>query len=361
MRIALVTPLRSCLREPQEGGLEVLCLDLGRALRARGHHVEIFAGHGSDPALGVSAVEPLPAVLEGRRDISNDPLLLAAERRCYEGLIMRIRGAGFDVVHDNSMHDLPILLSSTLTAPVVTTLHTPPITRVVMAMQAVRRPSDHYVAVSRSTAEHWRHADPDILVIPNGVDLDRWCLGAGGEVPVWSGRLVEEKGVMLAIRAAQLAGTGLRIAGRRQDPVYFRDRVQPHLGHGISYVGHLAQSELAALVRSSSAALVTPLWDEPYGLVAAEAIASGTPVAGFARGALTEFVTEANGVLVDRGDVPRLARAIRYASQLDRAVVRSTAEARCSLRLTAERYEALFQRLIRRAAGSRPTAALRFG
>ena len=52
------------------------------------------------------------------------------------------------------------------------------------------------------------------------------------------------------------------------------------------------------------------LWDEPFGLVAAEALACGTPVAGFDRGALSEVVGDC-GVLVPCGDIGALAHAIR--------------------------------------------------
>ena len=54
--------------------------------------------------------------------------------------------------------------------------------------------------------------------------------------------------------------------------------------------GHLDTAALAALVGSARACLVTPAWEEPYGLVVAEALACGTPVVGFARGALPELI-----------------------------------------------------------------------
>ena len=134
-----------------------------------------------------------------------------------------------------------------------------------------------FVAVSHHTAAAWRHVT-DSEVIPNGVDLARWRYGDGGPALAWSGRIVPEKGTHLAIEIAQAAGMPLRLAGPIGDQQYYDSAVRPLLGHGIEYLGHLCQDDLARVVASSAATLVTPRWDEPYGLVVAESLACGTPV-----------------------------------------------------------------------------------
>ena len=179
----------------------------------------------------------------------------------------------------------------------------------------------------------------------NGVDTVTWTPGPGGGSPVWSGRIVPEKGLVEAVLAARIAGTGLRIAGPTSDPAYFRDRVRPLLGDGIDYVGHLSHHELAALLGSASVAVVSPCWDEPYGLVVAEALACGTPVAGFRRGALPEIVDDSCGILVDPGDVRALAAAILDASALDRAAARERAVTACSADAMVDGYEQLYDEL----------------
>ncbi|GAA0270363.1 hypothetical protein GCM10010302_04920 [Streptomyces polychromogenes] len=119
-------------------------------------------------------------------------------------------------------------------------------------------------------------------MVHNGIDLRRWPAGTGGGDLVWYGRIVPEKGPALAIAAAE-AGVALTLAGPVADHRYFRDHVAPRLGGRIRYAGHLRRRELAALVGSARATLVTPCWDEPYGLVVAESLACGTPVAVGAR------------------------------------------------------------------------------
>ena len=183
-------------------------------------------------------------------------------------------------------------------------------------------------------------------VVPNGVDPGCWPPGRGGDYLVWSGRLVPEKGTHLAIAAAALTGRRLVLAGPVGNAEYFRESVAPHLGDRVRYAGHLDQEELASLVGGAAAALVTPLWDEPYCLVAAEAATCGTPVIAFARGGIPEVIDAQSGRLVAPGDVAAMAAAVPEAIALSRDSVRHSAVMRCSARSMVTRYLAIYRNLI---------------
>jgi glycosyltransferase involved in cell wall biosynthesis len=174
------------------------------------------------------------------------------------------------------------------------TPHTPPTPWLESAIQVEDDCPVTFVAVSRHTAGAWSHLVPHAHVILNGVDVARWRLGPGGDSAVWFGRIAPEKGAHLAIDAARLAGCPLRLAGPIADRAYYETEIRPRLTHpGIEHVGHLTHAELEWVVGHASTALVTPCWDEPYGLVVAEALACGTPVCAFGRGALSELLTPA--------------------------------------------------------------------
>jgi glycosyltransferase involved in cell wall biosynthesis len=349
LRIAIIASARYPIRQPFAGGLEAQTWSLAVGLRERGHQVTLFAGSEGDPLSEVAEVHSRwPTISDAAKaDSSMPPLAWLEEHHAYLRVMLELAGSGlgrFDVIHNNSLHHLPVAMASAVAVPMVTTLHTPPIPWLESAIQLGPCPVT-FVAVSRHTAQAWQHALASVKVIPNGVDLDRWQFGAGGRSLIWFGRLVPEKGPELAIQAARLARLPLDLVGPVSNHRYFTEQVEPLLGDGVRYVGHLEHEGLARLVARSAACLVTPRWDEPYGLVAAEALACGTPVAGFARGALPEVLDDTCGVLVEADDVAALATAAQQAALLPRTAARRRAVGHCSVTAMLDGYERLYQKL----------------
>lgn len=348
--MTLIGSSRHAIKEPFAGGLEAHVWTLARGLKRRGHHVRLFAGVGSDATIADELLTALPVVISptAARDVSMTSRRWVEEHHAYLEVMLRLTrqgmGAG-DVVHNHSVHYLPVAMAPALRVPVVTTLHTPPTPWLESAVQLTEPGRGRFVAVSRHTATAWGHVVPGANVVPNGVDTSLWRTGPGGGPLVWFGRMVPEKGAHLAARAARLTGDELVLCGPRPAPRYFDELVRPELDGRIRYAGHLTRQELVELLGRASACLVTPCWDEPYGLVVAEALACGTPVAGFARGATAEIVDEDCGRLVPADDVEALAAAIPHAKRLSRAAARRHAETHCSLDQMLDGYEDLYQAL----------------
>jgi glycosyltransferase involved in cell wall biosynthesis len=133
----------------------------------------------------------------------------------------------------------------------------------------------------------------------------------------YAGRLVPEKGVDILLRAfaqilAQLPGARLLLAG--EGPERGRlERLARELGLGesVSMVGHLPGPELERVLDTAWAQAIPSLWDEPFGLVALEAMMRGTAVVGSETGGFAEVVRHGEtGLLVPPGDVRALARAL---------------------------------------------------
>jgi glycosyltransferase involved in cell wall biosynthesis len=351
LRICIIGSSRFPIREPFAGGLEAHTHALARHLSARGHEVTLFAAPGSDPALGAEelAVEQMQPVDGERADTSIPPHWWMQEHHAYQGLMLALMREGhgrFDVLHNNSVHHLPVAMADVVPVPMVTTLHTPPTPWLRSALAHVS-PRAAFVAVSRCTADAWA-GTVDSRAILNGVDTQRWVPGPGGGPAVWSGRLVPEKAPHLAIDAARRAGVPLLLAGPVLDTEYVDREIRPRLGDDVRHVGHLDQQALCALVGRASVAVVTPDWEEPYGLVAAEAMACGTPVAALDRGAMREVVVEGGGVIADPRDPAALAEAMVAAARLDRDRVRRIAEDHCSLERMVDAYEVVYAQTLER-------------
>jgi len=353
MRICLIASSRYPVREPFHGGLEAHTAMLAQTLIRRGHHVSLFAAPGSDPRLHVEELEvhSFDASEVARRDVHAMPDLWMREHHAYLGLMMDLARTGhdrFDVVHNNSLHHLPVAMAEMVGVPMVSTLHTPPVPWLESALMTSPGRST-FVAVSQHTAEAWRHAVTAQVVL-NGVDISRWHVGPGGDRAVWTGRIVPEKAPHLAIRAALAARIPIDLAGPCQDEDYYAREIQPLLGPRVRHLGHLSTDQLVTLVGGAAVAIVSPAWDEPYGLVAAEAMACGTPVAAFRRGALGEIVTAESGSLAAAGDVDELAAAIRVARSLDRRGVREHAVRHHSSERMVSEYEAVYARMTQEVA-----------
>lgn len=352
MRIGVIAHLKYPIAEPFAGGLEMHTHLLCRQLRLNGHDVTLFAATLSDPALGLEAICEQTEIAKVGTAEAGD-VAFFREHHAYLSLMSRLRRSSFDVIHNNSLHYLPVSMAETLPMPMVTTLHTPPFCWLESGIREASAPFARFVGVSEAMREQWSPVRPIDQVILNGIDLERFPWRARHDEPghlIWYGRIVPEKGLHLALDAAALAGIALRFAGPILDQAYFDAEIAPRLTRETTYLGHLDHETLSKEIGQAAAFVCTPRWDEPYGLVVAEALACGTPVAAFARGAIPEILTPDCGALARADDVQDLARAIVRAVGLSRSACRARAEAACDVRRMITAYEGLYGEMIQAAS-----------
>lgn len=189
--------------------------------------------------------------------------------------------------------------------------------------------------------------------VPNGIELDHFDYRptVPADAPlVFLSRLERVKGAHLAIAAARLARQRLILAGNRTttgpEARYWEMEIAPHLGRdGISYLGPVDEAQKNELLGSALALLVPIGWEEPFGMVFAEALACGTPVISMRRGALPELLEHGReGFLCT--NLAELVTAIENVPGIDRARCRDRAEKCHSSDLMCARYELLYRQLV---------------
>jgi glycosyltransferase involved in cell wall biosynthesis len=196
-----------------------------------------------------------------------------------------------------------------------------------------------------------RHLAP-WRVIHNAVDVARYRFSpaVAADAPlVFLGRIEAIKGPHLAIDIARRSGRRLVIAGNvsPEHQGYFDQHVRPLIdGYRVEYIGPVDDSQKSELLSSAAALLMPILWEEPFGIVMAEALACGTPVVGLRRGAVPEVVDEGvTGFVRDTPD--ELVDAVAAVAGLDRPACRRAAEQRFSAEMLVDAHEALYRDVLK--------------
>lgn len=167
---------------------------------------------------------------------------------------------------------------------------------------------------------------------------------------VFLSRIESIKGADMAIAIARAAGRRLVLAGNHAtsgpEREYWDSKIVPQLGRdGVEWIGEVNDVQKNELLGRAAALLVPIQWDEPFGIVFAEALACGTPVLTCARGATPEIVEEGRtGFFVST--VTGGVEAVRRLGELDRAACRRAAEERFSVRHCATQYIDLYQEML---------------
>ena len=337
MRIAIIASPVTPLRPAQVGGAQSVICDLATGLARRGHAVQLHCAEGSEvPGVELIMVPTPPdalhaLVMPGSAPSGPSPGVIAAITAMFDRVV-----AGRPNVVSQHAFDAPAFqLAETL--PVLHTLHLPPIAPDVVA--AVRLiPAERLATVSEACRRDWETAGAKVAhVIRNGVS----DLAVNGEsveeIALIAGRISPEKGVDHALMAARIAGLRCRIAGSFYAPDYAVDLA------GVEMLGSIPRDELRRVMGHSAVTVCAIRWEEPFGLVAAEAQMAACPVAAYRRGALAEVVEEGvSGFLAAPDDVEDLARAIVKCLALARGKVRASAQRRLGLEAMLDGYEAAF-------------------
>jgi glycosyltransferase involved in cell wall biosynthesis len=346
LRIAVLSPPMLPVPPPGYSGTERVVAALIDELVDRGHHVTLYG-----PGDSEVDCELVPIVAKS---------LWASG---YEGDVSSFINVGlakawrdherFDVIHSH-VETLGFLFARHCPTPVVTTLHGR------LDVAGIPELLDEFsdiplVAISDSQGR-WFPDASWISTVHHGLPLAQAPFeDQPGRYLALIGRVTPEKGVDEAIELARRTRMPLKLAAKvydQHEKIHFAEVVAPAIDDGIvEFEGEVGQLERDRLYAGALATLMLGAWPEPFGLVAIESMATGTPVIARRAGALTETIEHGiDGFLVD--DLDEAALAVKRVHELDRNLIRRRALERFSVQRMTDEYEEVYRSLIRDKAAS---------
>jgi glycosyltransferase involved in cell wall biosynthesis len=348
LRIGLIAPPVLPLPPTGYAGTERVIAALAIGLHERGHQVTVFCAGDSELPCEVVPVVPRALWPMGRRGNLTNYLDLSVAHAWQQQ-------DRFDILHSH-VDTAGFAMARHGRTPVVTTLHSRlDVNGIGDVIDA--HPEIPLVAISDSQ-RRWNPGATWVATIHHGLDFsDTPFIASPGEYLLLVGRLTREKGVAEAIALARRTRRRLVIAAKaheRDEQAMLADLVMPAVAEGVvDWRGEVGGAERDGLMAGALATLMLGAWPEPFGLVAVESMATGTPVIARRAGAYPEVIEHGvTGYLID--DEDEAAMAVERVDRLDRANVARQSRGRFALARMITEYEEAFRSVIERGAASRP-------
>lgn len=352
LRIAQIAPLWVSVPPEKYGGTELIVYNLTEELVRRGHKVTLFASGDSTTSAKLVSTYPRALLKDGIpwKDVSYDILNLTEAFR---------RAGEFDIIHSHvdlwDQFFIPFVKT-----PVVSTMHNNmfSLRKNAGRIFAYRYFKKHnFVSISLKQQKNDVVGVNFVANVYNGLDPAKYKFELSPvDKFIWAARVDEAKGVYNAILAAEKLGVRLDIAGRIDEAKvdFFKTKIRPRLNKKIRYVGEISQKQKVNFFRNARALLYPIEWEEPFGLVMIEALASGTPVIAFNRGAVPEIVEDGKtGFVVPPRDksgkinISGLAEAMKKVGKINRLGCRKYFEENFASGKMADRYEEVYYKILK--------------
>lgn len=339
MKIAQVAPLWERVPPPSYGGIELVVSRLTDELVRRGHEVILFATGDSETLAHLEAV--YPRALRSNNNVQEYAIYETLElSQVYQ------QAAEFDIIHSHvGITALP--LASLVSTPTVHTLHgnfTKDNRHVFSYHQ--KQP---YVSISNAQ----RQINLNYVgTVYNGIEPADYPFIAQPTEPLYLaflGRFSPEKGPQHAIAIAKKTGWRLKMAGKVDvaESKFFEQEIAPHIdGQQIEFLGEITHAEKAELLGNAAITLFPINWQEPFGLVMIESMATGTPVIAMNLGSVAEVIVHGTTGFICQS-YQEMAAMIPAALELNRETCRDYVQNKFSVSQMVNHYEAVYEQIIK--------------
>ncbi len=319
MHIAQIAPLEMRVPPIGYGGTELVVSLLTEELVRRGHEVTLFASGDSVTAARLCSV--CPQMLRGSGVDAGDALIY----RLLNAISPFEQAHNFDIVHNHAFPE-GMAMANLGRTPVLSTFHGGLSEAGRSLLTAYK---GYYNTISKSAKSLLPDKEGFVGVIYNAINCKSYPFSRrGGDDLLFLSRISQEKGPHIAIEVAKRSGRRLIIAGNVDtvDEEYFQQRIMPQVdGDIVQFFGEADGDQKRELFANALCLLMPITWPEPFGLAMVEAMACGTAVIAFNRGAAPEIVLHGEtGFIVQ--DVEQMVKAVEEVHRIDRSRCREHVE-----------------------------------
>ncbi|MCK4918989.1 MAG: glycosyltransferase family 4 protein [Candidatus Pacebacteria bacterium] len=346
LRIAQIAPLWEPVPPKKYGGIEIMMEKITNELVRRGHEVTLFASGNSKTKAKLKSVFP-KSLFEMNVDWYHRSQNLINISNAFRFADQ------FDVIHNHAGDNAMFFTQGTKT-PVLTTLHN------VLPYPKSKKSDEYitykyfskktnFVSISLNQRTHTDIKFNYVDNVYNGIDVEKFKFNPKSkDYFFWLGRIHHGKGLAEAVEVARKTKQKLIIAGNvtcKSDEEYF-SYIKPKInGKNIKYIGEVSEKQKIKYLSNAKALLFPIRWEEPFGLVMAEAMACGTPVVGFNKGSVSEIIKNGKTGFVAKNE-KEMIQAIKNIEKIKREDCRVHVEKNFTIKKMVDNYEKVYRKII---------------
>jgi len=352
MKIAIVGMLDTPITKNSLGGTEIWTYHFAEKLVELGHDVKLYASEGSHFSGPViesakrSQIEIPGEILQ----VDKEKIIKYSVKQIKEVIKKQ---AQFDIIHiSNCNFNFYLPYIKNFYRPVIITVHSYNFPGNEAGKLFKKYPEPFYVFNAESFKKTWPEPKK-YQAIYTGINVNKFIYKSKAQNYIfWMGRIHRDKGIEDAMKFAAKSAEELIFAGPIRNQEYFDLNVRPYLSTNIKYVGELDSKKKVKYYGNAKAFLITTKRDESFGLVAAEAMACGTPVLAYNRGALSEIIEDGmTGYVVEPDNVDQLVEKSKQINQINRRKCRDRVEKKFNIKTMIKDYIELYKKLLEKNNG----------